>query len=100
MVLTTNAEPKTVLDCLTRTLKKVLKMVPKSRTIKSSRPSLEPFIVLYDTFFYSVTRPMIVELLQDLSQIYNFQIVGTMYIDKEQITFSFFYRLIWILKRL
>jgi len=51
MVLGRNAALEKVLDLLAGTLKKVHKMVPKSRTIKSSESSLKPLMVPYNTFF-------------------------------------------------
>jgi hypothetical protein len=33
-------------------------MVPKSRTLKGSRPPLKPFKVHYDTFLFSEFRAM------------------------------------------
>jgi len=52
MVLDGIPELKTVLDCFPRTYKKIQKMVPKSRTIKSSSHSLKRLKVPYDTFFF------------------------------------------------
>jgi hypothetical protein len=49
-----NAELKKVLELSDRTLKKVQKMVTKSRTLKSSRSSLKPLIVLSYNFFFRV----------------------------------------------
>jgi hypothetical protein len=50
MAFSGNAELKKVLELSDRTLKKVQKMVPKSRTLKSSRSSLKPLIVCPTTF--------------------------------------------------
>jgi hypothetical protein len=49
-----NAEPEKVLELSDRILEKVQKMVPKSRTLKSSRSSLKPLIVPSYTFFFRV----------------------------------------------
>ena len=62
MVLNTDAEPKKVLDLVAGTQKKVLKIVPKSRIIKGSRPPLKPFMVRYDTFFF---KKNVVENLEE-----------------------------------
>ena len=51
MVLGRNAALEKVLDFLAGTLKKVHKMVPKSRTLKSSESSLKLLMVPYDNFF-------------------------------------------------
>ena len=52
MDLDRNAELKKILDCFSRTEKKVRKIVPKSRCIKSFRSSLKLLMLPYDSLFF------------------------------------------------
>jgi hypothetical protein len=54
MIFSGNAELEKVLELSDRILRRVQKMLPKSRTLKGSRSSLKPLIVPSYTVFFRV----------------------------------------------